>query len=192
MAQLESFFWGIIAALGALVAELIVFIGFSAYTGASPEVSFSQLFMIPSFILIGACLEEIFKYIVISKRVEMLSLSRSYLINSFLVGLGFFSVELGLISMTGSTPPINLLVEIAIIHTGTSGLMGYIVATRNPKKISTFIFAIALNTLLHSAYNLMVLDRTFVLNYFIFVLLGFILFLNFVNTIRINNKLAQE
>lgn len=192
MAQIESFFWGIIAALGALVAELIVFIGFSAYTGITADISFSQLFMIPGFIIVGACLEEIFKYIVISKRIEMLSLNRSYLINSFLVGLGFFSIELGLISMIGAIPPINLLMEIAIIHIGTSGLIGYIVATKNPRKASTFVSAIVFNTLLHSTYNFLILDRTFILNYLVFTLLSFILFLNFVNLIRINNKLAQE
>ncbi len=192
MAQIESFFLGIIASLGALVVELIVFVAFSAYTNPASEISFSQLFLVPGFIAVGAGIEEIFKYVVIVKRVEMLSLSRSYLINSFLVGLGFFSLELGLIATTSSLPPTNTLLEIAIIHIGTSGIIGYIIATKNPKKIGTFLYAIILTSMLHSAYNLLVLNRTFFLNFVVFALLGFILLLNIVNLIRINKELAQD
>ncbi|EKE18845.1 MAG: hypothetical protein ACD_9C00215G0003 [uncultured bacterium] len=191
MAQLESFFWGIIAALGALILELIFFIVFSFYIPSS-NISFDLLFTIPQFIIIGACIEEIFKYIIISKRIEMLSLGKSYLVNSFFVGLGFFSVELGLIWVAASTFQINLLSEIAIIHMGTAGFIGYIVATMNPKKITTFISAIAVATLFHALYNLMVLDRTFILNYAIFFLIGIIIFFNVINIFRINSKLAQD
>ncbi|KKQ53189.1 MAG: hypothetical protein US70_C0005G0023 [Parcubacteria group bacterium GW2011_GWD2_38_11] len=190
MAQLESFFWGIIAALGALIVELIVFIGFSMQTNQTNAISFLDLFIIPQFIIIGVCIEEIFKYIIISKRIEMFSMQRSYLVNSFLVGLGFFSVEIGLIMATGVAPETKLLIEIAIIHIGTAGLIGYMVATRNPKRMSTLIYAIIFAAFFHGAYNLLVLNRTFVLNYAIFGLLGLLVFINIVNLIRINARLA--
>jgi predicted DNA-binding transcriptional regulator len=192
MKQVESFFWGIIAALGALVVELLVFVIFSGSTDQTNNISFTQLFVLPQLIVLGACIEEIFKYIIISKRIEMLSLRRSYLINSYLVGLGFFSIELGIVLATGAVPATNILVEIAIIHLGTSGIIGYIVATKNPKKIMTFIKAVLFATFLHSTYNILILDRTFIINLAIFALLAFIIIFNLVNLARINNRLAQD
>jgi len=192
MKQLESFFWGIIAALGALVIELIVFIFFSGLTNQPTNFSFATLFAIPQFIILAACIEEAFKYIVISKRIELLSLRRSYLINSFFVGLGFFGIELGMAAMTSSLPEAKLLAEIAIIHLGTAGIIGYIVATRNPKKISTFLIALLAATFFHSAYNLLIMNRAFVINYAIFIMLFFMIIINVFNLIRINSRLAQD
>lgn len=192
MAQLESFFWGIIAALGALIAELLLFIAFNAFVDPSLNITFTQLFIVPKFIIIGALIEEFFKYIIISKRVEMLSLSRSYLINSFFVGLGFFSTELSLSWTANSTLQINSFSEIAIIHIGTAGLIGYIIATNNPKKITTFILAIVIATAVHAIYNLLISDRTFVFNYAVYLLLAIVIFLNVINIFRINSKLAQD
>lgn len=193
MTRLESFFWGIIAALGALIVELTVFIAFSMQGGQANAISFAQLFVIPQFIIIGVCIEEIFKYIVISKRIEMLSMQRSYLTNSLLVGLGFFSIEMGLIVTTGLIPETKFLIELAIIHIGTAGLIGYIVATKNPRKISTFIYALISTVLFHGIYNLLILKRTlFVLNYTIFILLALLILINLINLVRINNRLAQD
>lgn len=192
MTKLESFFWGIIAALGALIVELIIFIGFSIRSSQPSDISFLQLFIIPQFIIIGVFVEEVFKYIVISRRIEMLSFGRSYLTNSFLVGIGFFSVELILIIATGIIPDAKFLAEIATIHIGTAGLIGYITAIKNPKKLSTAIYATILVVFFHSAYNLLILDRTLILNYAIFTLLGLLIFINIINFIRINTRLARD
>ena len=135
MRQIESFFWGIIAALGALVIELILFIYFSIFSIHQADVSFSQLFTIPQFIILGVLIEELFKYIIISKCVERISSGILYIVNSIFVGLGFFLTEIGLASTTGTLPGANILIEVAIIHIGTAALIGYIVATKNPKKL---------------------------------------------------------
>lgn len=190
--SIESFFWGIIAALGALIVELVVFIFFSSSDNQVANSSFLQFFIVPQFIIIGVFIEEIFKYVVISKCVEKFSLQRSYITNSLFVGLGFFSIELGLILTTSMIVGINLLIELAIIHIGTAGIIGYIVAIKNPKKIGSFIYAMIFATFFHGAYNFLIIDRTFILNYAIFVLLGIIILINFINLIKINNKLAQD
>lgn len=192
MAQIESFFWGIIAALGALIIELIIFIAFSTSGNPTQNISFSSLFAIPQLIIIAAFIEELFKYLIIVKRVDVMSMGRTSLVNSFFVGAGFLSTELALISQASTLPPTNLLIEISIIHIGTAGLIGYIIATKNPNKISTLLIAIILATILHSSYNLLVLKRIPISNYAIFALLGTILFANFINLIRINSKLAQH
>ena len=170
MAQIESIFWGIIAALGALVIELVFFIGSSIYINPTMEISFSQFFIIPQFIIVAACIEEIFKYIVISKRIERLSFEKSYIINSLLVGLGFFGVEIMLILTSKNLPAVQFLIEIAILHMGTSGLIGYFVAIKNPKKITTFLLAIIFAVAFHASYNLLILKREYVQNYLIFAI----------------------
>lgn len=192
MRQLESFFWGIIAALGAIVMELVIFIIFSATMSSAGSVSFSQLFLMPQFIILAAYIEEIFKYIIIAKKIDTFSFNRSYLLNSFLMGLGFLAIELGIAEVAGPLPKLNILLEIATIHIGTAGIIGYIVATKNPKKLSTFFQAIIFATFFHAAYNILILERTFVLNYAIFVLLTILVLYNLINLFRINSKLAQE
>lgn len=192
MRQLESFFWGIIAALGAIVIELIIFIIFSTTMSSASSVSFSQLFIMPQFIILAACIEEIFKYIIIAKKIDTFSFNRTYLLNSFLIGLGFLFIELGLASMSNPLPNLNILTEIAIIHIGTAGIIGYVVATKNPKKVSTFFQAIIFATFFHAAYNLLILERTSALNYKIPTLLAIMVLYNLINLLRINNKLAQH
>ncbi|EKE20387.1 MAG: hypothetical protein ACD_8C00007G0003 [uncultured bacterium] len=185
---IESFFLGIIAALGALIVELVFFIAFSFYSNSAVSLSFFQLFTIPKFIVLGAVIEELLKYIVISKRLETFSLGRLLMLNSFFVGLGFFATETCLSYFSNSVPPSNLLIELAIVHIGTAGFIGYIVASRNPKKISTFILTIFLASIFHVGYNLLILDRTFIVNYAIFGLLGVMLALNMLNIFLLNDK----
>jgi hypothetical protein len=192
MHQLESFFWGIIAALGALVVEIVVFVIISAYINQNSMLAFSQLSIIPQYIILFACIEEFFKYIVISRRIEMLSLEKSYLINSFLVGLGFFGIELAFISMSAALPTWKILAEIAILHIGTAGLIGYIVAIGNPRKFSTLIFALPVAVFFHAIYNLLVIKREFWQNYAVFILLGLLIFINTINFLRISRKPAQD
>lgn len=193
MRQLESIFWGIIAALGALVIELIAFIGISAYINPDFTLSFSQFFIVPQFIIFFACIEELFKYIIISKRIEMLSLEKTYVINSLLVGLGFFGVELILISMsTKVLPTWTILAEIAILHMGTSGLIGYVVAIKNPKKFSTLLYVLPVAVFFHASYNLLTIKREYWQNYAIFALLGLLILINISNLLRISRKLAQQ
>lgn len=187
----ESFLWGIIAAFGALIAEIIVFLGISAYKNI--EFSFDIFFAVPLFFLISACIEEFFKYIIISKKVESFSLEKSYIVNSMLVGLGFFGVELGFIYMSSSLLPAwNLLTEIGILHIGTAGLIGYIVAISNPGKFSTFLSAFSAAVIFHAAYNLLAMNRESSQNYLVFALLGLLVLINIINLLRISSKINQD
>jgi hypothetical protein len=193
MKQVESFFWGIIAALGALVVQFVLFSFYSMYTNPSGTFSFVRFFTIPAFIIAAACIEELFKYIVIVKRIDMFSLEKSYVVNALLVGLGFLAVELSLITLNGNhLPEKQVVIELAIIHMGTAGLMGYIVGTKNPKKISTFLTALVFAAAFHVSYNLLILERNLILNYAIFALLGMLTAINILNFLGISRRLAQR
>lgn len=192
MRQIESFFWGIIAALGALLIELIVFIIASVNTSSKNAIPFQELFLLPAFLIGAVLIEEIFKYLVISKRVELYSLEKSYIVNSLFVGLGFVSTEFWLLSSSGVALSNQIILELSIIHLGTSGIIGYIIATRNPKKISTFLFAIAIASIFHGGYNFLIQKREYLENYSIFLLLGILIAMNFFNLLGISRKLAQK
>lgn len=191
MNKIESFFWGIVASLGAIIVEIVFFIAISSAMSLPVNFSFSNLFFIPQFVIASVIIEESMKYLIIAKRVDDISFERTYLLNSWMIGIGFFLVELGLMLNNGASIHDKSLIEIAIIHIGTAGILGYIIAIKNPSKIKTFFQAIFLTTLLHGAYNFMVIKRTLALNYFILALLFVIILANIINLIRINKKLAQ-
>jgi hypothetical protein len=192
MRQFESFFWGIIAALGALFVQLMIFIGFMTFNNPAANTSFSALYLLPQFIILSALIEESFKYLIIAKRIELYSLEKSYVVNSLLVGLGFAATELWLLSSQATLPSPQILSELAIIHIGTAGLIGYLVATKNPKKFSTFLGAITLVTFFHAGYNFLIQKRGLAENYLILALLGFLIAINLINLLRISRKLAQD
>lgn len=190
MRQIESFLWGIIAALGALFVQLIIFIGFTTFAFQSSQVSFSIISSLPQFIIAFAFIEETFKYIIISRRVEIYSLERSFIINALFVGAGFAALEFLLLANIGALPERKILIELATIHLGTSGLMGYLVAIKNPKKIGAFLYATILATIFHAGYNLLIEKRDFFQNYIILFLLALLVFFNLFNLFRIKSKLA--
>lgn len=192
MKLIESFFWGIVAALGALIAQLFVFIGISIYSGPAAVISFTQLFIQPYFIIIAACIEEFLKYIFISKHIKTISSKRSCFINSLFIGLGFFGVEFAFFSASESQlPHAQFLAEIAVVHTGTAGIIGYFVAMKNFKKLSTFLPALLLATFFHLTYNLLAIERAPIENYAIFMLLGLLITFNLANFFRFGKGLAQ-
>ena len=67
MKLFESFLWGIIAALGALIVEIVFYIIASFFIDPTSSLPFSQFFIVPQFIIAAACIEEVLKYIIIFK-----------------------------------------------------------------------------------------------------------------------------
>jgi hypothetical protein len=189
----ESFFFGIVAALGALICEVTVYIGISTYTNSISTVTFFDIFSLPQFIVAAAFIEELLKYITISQRKELVSQKKSLMLHALFIGFGFFSIEFLLLSASRtSLSAIQLLAEIGIIHIGTSGIIGYFASTGSPKKISVFLPAILLTAILHSLYNLLALNRALVESFMIFAVLGTIIILNIIFYFRRETALAQD
>ena len=178
MKLFESFFWGFIAALGALILEIISYIIISPFIDPKGLIPFSQFFITPKLIIVTAFIEEFLKFIIIARRFNALAPDKSRLANALAIGLGFFLFELILISSTRVNPSPQFLIEIAIIHIGTSGLIGGILTIKNIRKIAAFAYAIILSITLHSTYNILLLDRNNMHNYFIFLVLGIVVISN--------------
>lgn len=190
--RIESFFWGIIAALGALILELAAFVAFSFLEKSHASLSLSDFFISPSSIIVAAIIEEILKLVIISKQIERISAEKDLLLNSFLVGIGFFAVELSLLALNGlPMPQTRYILEIAVLHAGTAGLIGYSVAIANNKKIYGFFPIVIFTTLLHASYNYLATERFAPQNCLIYAILTIIVILNAIGFFRMS-KAAEN
>ncbi len=158
MIKLESFFWGIIAALGAIVVQFVFFILFSTFADPTEKLSYAYFFSIPSFIVAIAFIEEFFKYLILVKKIPSLLSKKTIFFSTILLGIGFFSVEFVLILNSDVIPSPQSLLEIATLHLGTTMLMGYfiMIAKANKRTAIPIILPLLFATFLHFSYNLLV------------------------------------
>lgn len=208
MKQLTSFFLGILAALGALVTQVFFLLSATFFidNGNNPDFdifsllsagTFSSFGIFPFLILPAIVLtEELFKYLVIIKRIEPFHIGNAVLINSFLVGAGFAAVELFIIygSLSGITFadfPFQKLAEIALVHIFTSGIIGFFVALKNPTQFSTAFKAILSAFLVHLIYNILVIFPNDFSNLLTLVFLAALLIITVFNLIGVQREFAS-
>ena len=178
MNQIESFFWGIIAALSALIVEIIFYTIILFFMGKT-TASLSQFFTFPEFIAVFAFIEEFFKYIVIFKRIHLPSVKKTGLVDIFSIGFGFFLFESTLIISTKTLSSFWPLLEISIVHIGTAILIGSILIIRKTSNVVTnFVYAMAASLFFHVAYNFLSIDRYSTYTYGIFFILGLLIIVN--------------
>lgn len=195
MKQLESIFWGIIAAISALFLEVLISTMVPILSG--PEKELATNFSSPiSFILIVSILtEETFKYLVIFNRIEKFSYGRMLIINSFWVGLGFSLVELTLIYGKFSvnlnmTFELKEIIGLILIHILTAGIIGYFTAVHKIRKHITFIKAIVAASTIHFFYDALIIWKNEFTDLLIFSFLAITIALIALSIININKKLA--
>lgn len=192
MKQIESFFWGIIAALGALGIEFAVLLGYSFFTEPYGNFSIQAYFSIPFVIISIAFIEELLKYLIISKRIELLSLERSFVVNSFLLGIGFALTELFFIQKYNSTGTwtIQSLAEITLLHGATGAFIGYRIAVKNHGKFRYAILTLALTTIMHGSYNLLITIQNDYVQYIITAYIILLTIMTISNLFKIKSRLA--
>lgn len=172
----ESFIYGILAALLALVIETIFGLSFLEsldITQASLLVPYLGL-----FILFSATTEETAKFIFARKKITFLSKTPKELaLYSLVAGLGFSSIELILLS--SKYPQLFEIdfievLKLILFHSTTFTIIGHLSAI--PRKISVSIFKIILPlSLIHFAYNILVLYSQ---NYSLYARTGIIILLS--------------
>lgn len=195
MKKIELFFWGILAALGALLVEVLIAFGLAAYQHQGATLDFEFFNGSLALLVIFVLIEELFKYFIIAKKIEALSLGRSFIFNSLLMGAGFALTEIGLIVLQsgGLTSDYSALGRIAVVHIATAGIMGYSFALGNPKRVSTAFRALLIPSVLHLAYNLLAFkgDNFAYTDQLVVFLLALLVFSNIANLIRLPKKLAS-
>lgn len=192
MKYFESFFWGMIAALSAIVIQLVFSIIFSTLSGQTSDASYASYFSIPSFVVAVAFIEEFFKYLILKKRIAEISSPKTFLLNVIMMGLGFFAIELALILKNSSTIQLRAIIEIATLHIGTTMLIGNFVFAESSKKISAAILSLLLATIFHSFYNLFVLQEKIFFDYLNGFLLILLLFFNLKLFFHVDKPLARD
>lgn len=186
--KIQSLFWGILAAGAALFIELILASLFKIDILESIASSFVIIIILSVFV------EEIIKYIIIIKKIDDFSFGRSAIINSWIAGAGFASVEMFLIYQKILSDNIILnesdFIKITLLHMLTFGIFGYRITIRKDNILDyrTFIFLFSL----HLLYNL---SAQFAgeFGYFMGISVLTILFLyNIFGFFVVNKRLAHE
>lgn len=160
MKLIESFLWGIPAALGALFMQIGIVAVLSILNGPTGTIEPEMLMQTPQGLLVFVLLEEIFKYIVIAKRIDSISLNMSYFSNSLVFGIGFAITEQFIrYSAFGpiGTGDAILILGAASVHLITSQMIGYRISSTNPMKAAVIVPTIALATGFHFLYNFLLL-----------------------------------
>lgn len=154
MNQLQSFFLGILAAIGALFLE-IAFLNIS-----EPLTSFSieKLFSLNYIFFVPIIIEELLKYAFIYKALSRKSEGISLAINSIIFGLGFSAIETTLVYWNyrngAGFDPFGLG-GIIIIHISTSLLIAYFIGKNIGRNLLLTLQGFILALFFHSSYNIL-------------------------------------
>lgn len=154
MSYIKPFFFGILAAISALVLEQAAFI----FIGDRMETEIA--FKISWILVVSAMIEEALKYLLLYKNSAELNGKKEIIVSSFFLGLGFAMTEIllylsgqNIVWQSAAWPLLGVL----FVHLITSGYAGYLLA----KKQNVYVIAIRaliFNILLHLLYNFAVLN----------------------------------
>lgn len=153
MKIIQSIFFGILAAAGALVLELALMTIFN-------QQEINRFDNINLFLAITIFIEEIFKYLIIYKIALGLNSKKSIIFSSLFVGLGFSLAEGSLGVLKGFVSPdfINLgIIGAFALHIATAGLMGCFFSEAKRSGMYFFSKVIAIAFLIHLSYNALVI-----------------------------------
>lgn len=152
--MIESFLFGIMAAVVALTMEILSTFSFFG-NGATPE-EMSIVLASPTFLLLSSIIEESAKFLFVVGIIKTFSKSERELVTSSLfAGVGFAATELILNSYLGSFNISENYFEIALIailHITTFGLIGGIVPLFKTF-FSGFLVSVSIASVLHFMFN---------------------------------------
>ncbi len=163
MFLLSSFFFGLLAAIGALLTELTVFSFFIRDTALQSVPAADANFVFATggmtFLFLSAFIEETFKFLLLKKTVFTEQRVWKMIAALALFGIGFSSLETLLLFL--STPHIDTntalhIVSIFLLHLSTITALGYTIIHPPLKRFSFIVFPLMI--LIHFIYNISVLQ----------------------------------
>jgi RsiW-degrading membrane proteinase PrsW (M82 family) len=173
---LKIFFYGILAAVGAILLELGFFL-------TTAELPFSSILISFLNVFIGvALIEEFLKFLVVKEKIlsnSELDEPVDIMLYMIIAALGFVALENILIFLS---PKIFLLglgetlilvvfrfISATLLHALTSGILGYFLALsffEIKKRVKFLVIGITLATLFHGLYNLSFTNPDLIYHYF--------------------------
>jgi hypothetical protein len=180
--NIKFFFWGVVAALGALVLETLI----SIINPAIISPSFEAQLGVTLVVLV--LVEEIFKFIFIWKMAGQTPEKVRIFFHAFLVGLGFAAAEI-VLNILGypyfSFFLLSVYLGLLLVHTVTAAIYGQAFFLRGPGFRKTWSFFLA-GAALHLLFNAAVI---YGINYWlldgILIIIGGFLFLK-------NHRMTQQ
>jgi RsiW-degrading membrane proteinase PrsW (M82 family) len=149
---IKPFFFGIIAALGALILELVFYIILP-----SQETQQDYYSKITIFLFLVVAVEEALKVLMVYKNAQEFKDENDIFISSFFVGAGFALAELFLKDL-GSKELFSIgNMNIVLMHILTAGLVGYFLSKEQAIGRRFLVKIWLLAFLVHLAYNLLVI-----------------------------------
>ncbi len=162
---------GILSAMAALAAEFFVSCAFVYGFGSCAQKAGAGINLTPILILVFAIIEEVVKFGAVYFTVAKTKYFREpidAMVYMAVAALGFATVEnLGALSDPGTPVLLNEIFEIAtfrfvgttLLHTLTASITGYFwaLSIRNFKNISFLIYGLILASVLHAAFNYLIL-----------------------------------
>jgi len=176
MQKIKSIIFGILAALGALVLEFVLSDAYFIFSGKEIEMSYST--QITFFLFLVVLIEEIAKYILISKLYVQQKPYEQKISTALLIGLGFALVESTFTYLHQDFSHLYLgITSSAFLHILTAGIIGYLIISRNFQLSALKI--VGTSSILHTTYNLTIiynLGYFLTYSYLTIILLLFIFF----------------
>ena len=197
MKLIESFGWGIAAALGSLVLQELFTIVFGVFNTGGDNVVWAKNFTLSLSLLLPVAViaEEVLKYIVITKRIESYSFGRGVMAHAMLVGAGFAAAELFLLAQNFVSLDALLRIDIlgiAAIHIATAGFIGYATALHPRHTLWQAVGIVFTVSVVHGAYNALILFQDRVALMVPLALAGGFFLLVLVLLARVNRRLAED
>lgn len=186
--KIQSFFWGILTAGIVLFLELILDSFFNIDYSDTANIIFVIM------IALSVVIEEIAKYIIILKKVSLLSFGRNAMVNAWMAGIGFFLVEFFIFYQKSLMENLIFnqmdLLRIGLLHILIFGVFGYRVAIRKNDKLDISIIAIVI--ILHLVYNISIQYMGEISHFAVNLLLIVLALYNVFGIITVNKKFAHN
>jgi len=167
MKSLKPFIFGILAAAGALIIELVISNLYFILSGKDVEINYFD--KITFFLVIVVLIEESFKYVMLRKSYKEQDRKKQKISTAVIAGLGFASVELFFIYLSMFFNQSSFYFDLGIIgalalHIATTGIIGYLIVSEKSAGTSLAIKTIGIAFCLHIIYNLAIIYN---LNYLV-------------------------
>ena len=159
----ESFFWGVLAAAGALVLQMFFSLLGELFFSIETQRQFIDglLTASPVFFVVAVVIEEILKYAFILQRAHRLQcFGRAIMIHALFIGSGFATLELVFLLFRENTLSAIFSTDalgIFLLHILTAGIIGF-VCMHMQSPITKFVRAIFIVSLIHVFYNILTLS----------------------------------
>lgn len=158
MYYIKAFIFGLLGALGALFLELVLSNLYFIFS--NQEINLVYFEKITFFLILVILIEEVFKYLMLSKLYS--PQKQNFFATIFFFGLGFSLIEIFLALL--NTPIsekmsqfILSMIGISLLHITTSGIIGSLIFSRKNIAFLPIVMIILAASGLHLIYNLMII-----------------------------------